>query len=109
MSDNTLSEVFNVRGTANLSDNANGYSSIDFYKETDNGKVRNYINFDEKYYNIVNESETVSTLLLENAKGVIKTSNYPFNTVIGINFKVNKEVIDYLQNTLKVKGFFFVR
>lgn len=109
LSDNTLSEVFNVRGTANLSDNAKGYSQIDFYKKTDGRKVRNYINFDEKYYNIVNEPATVSTLLLENAKGVIKTSNYPFNTVLGINFKVNKEVVDYLQNTLKVKGFFFVR
>lgn len=109
LSDNTLSEVFNVRGTADLSDSVDGYSKIDFYKESNGEKVRNYINFDEQYYNIVTESGTISKLPLENAKGVIKTSNYPFNTVLGLNFKVSKEVLDYLYNTLKVKGFFFVR
>lgn len=109
LSDNTLSEVFNVRGTADLSDSVDGYSKIDFYKKSNGEIVRNYINFDEQYYNIVTESGTISELLLENAKGVIKTSNYPFNTVLGLNFKVSGEVLDYLQNTLKVKGFFFVR
>ena len=82
---------------------------IDFYKESNGEIVRNYINFDEQYYNIVTESGTISKLPLENAKGVIKTSNYPFNTVLGLNFKVSKKVLDYLYNTLKVKGFFFVR
>ena len=109
LSDNTLSEVFNVRGTADLSDSVDGYSKIDFYKKSNGEIVRNYINFDEQYYNIVTESGTISKLPLENAKGVIKTSNYPFNTVLGLNFKVSEEVLDYLQNTLKVKGFFFVR
>ena len=109
LSDNTLSEVFNVRGTADLSDSVDRYSEIDFYKESNGEIVRNYINFDEQYYNIVTESGTISKLPLENAKGVIKTSNYPFNTVLGLNFKVSKKVLDYLYNTLKVKGFFFVR
>lgn len=109
LSDNTLSEVFNVRGTADLSNNVDGYSEIAFYKESNGERVRNYINFDEQYYNIVTESGTISKLLLENAKGVIKTSNYPFNTVLGLNFKVSGVVLDYLYNTLKVKGFFFVR
>ena len=112
LSDNTLSEVFNVRGTADISINCSNYSDIPFMqKDSVSGKeIRNYINFDEQYYNIITEgsSETLTTSL-ENAKGVIRIGNYSFEKVLGINFRVKQEVVDYLYSELGIKGFFFVR
>lgn len=107
LSDNTLSDVYNVRGTAELSESTKDYTKEDFYIKDKPG-VRNYLNFDEQYYNIVQKGET-SHMLLENAKGVIKTPRKGFTDVVGINFHVDKEVIEYLVNTLGIKGFFFVR
>lgn len=104
--DNTLSEVYNVRGAYKINESFNEYSNIEFINQET--KERVYINFDEQYYNIITtDSEQNKTL--ENAKGVVSIDNYKLNTVIGINFAVSKEVIDYLYNTLKIKGYFFVR
>lgn len=97
--DYTLTEVFNVRG--NLLTDKPIYSDIDFISE-DNS--RNYITYNEQNYQISQKN------IYENAKGVIKIEkDVPNNKVIGIQFKVPDEVLNYLKNTLKIKGFFFVR
>lgn len=117
--DLTLTPVFNVRGMSNISEDTtigngnNAYSDIDFWDETDDGKERNYIAYDSQYYIILNESDDDSSSLnmskLENAKGVVHIDQPEPDAVIGINFRVKWEVIDYLQNTLGIKGCFFVR
>lgn len=109
-SDNTLTEVFNVRGIAEMpvSSDINGYySNIDFWNEDDN-TIRNYINFDEQYYTIINEDDT-QTKKYENAKGVVRFPATEFKNVCGINFIVDDEVIKYLKEELGIRGFFFVR
>lgn len=105
--DNTLTEVFNVRGALIDKDTKYwSYSDIPFYEDEAKG-IRNFISFDEQYYNIFGEG--TNQIPLENAKGVIHINHSDFNTVIGLNFKVNKKVIDYLKETKKIKGYFFVR
>lgn len=102
--DNTLSDVFNVRGINNLSYEDNSYSDILFYKDN----KRNYISYDDINFNIITDNNESN--FLENAKGVVKLKvNDKFNKVIGINFKIKNEVLEYLKNTHKIKGFFFVR
>lgn len=105
-SDNTLTEVFNVRGISNLKPD-NDYTEIKFWANDDQTE-RNYINFDEQYYNIINEDQTLNNNL-ENAKGVVSISNQQFSQVIGINFKIDKIVFNYLRDVLGIRGFFFVR
>ena len=103
-SDNTLTEVFNVRGRKNLSENISesDYSKTEFMKDGQ----RTYINYQDTNYRIVQTNGTVSE---ENAKGVVDIQHSGFSTIIGINFILPKEVLDYLKSTLKIKGFFFVR
>lgn len=103
LKDNTLSEVFNVRGTSKLTTDATEYSHIKFK----NGEERVYINYDEQYYNIVTDGSSITKT--ENAKGVVKIPSQSLNSVIGINFEVDKEVIEYLTDILGVKGIMFVR
>ena len=103
LKDNTLSEVFNVRGTSKLTTDAKEYSHIKFK----NGEERVYINYDEQYYNIVTDGSSITKT--ENAKGVVKIPSQSLNSVIGINFEVDKEVIEYLTDILGVKGIMFVR
>lgn len=107
LSDNTLSEVYNVRGVQDIPEDYKEYTHVDFFEK--DTKERKYINFDEQYYNIISEDSVNSNLSLENAKGVVSIGNYDFNKIIGIKFVVGTEVIDYLIDTLKIKGFFFVR
>ena len=75
LADNTLSPVFNIRGTNNLSTNLNNYTFIDFKDEKGE---RKYITVEENTYRIINDSEvgSVSHAPLENSLGVIsiKTS-----------------------------------
>lgn len=110
-SDNTLTEVFNVRGAKLDKDtNHNSYTKVDFIDE-DGHRV--FINYDEQYYGIIDDGqdnqEKKGVLELENAKGTIHIQHPDFSTVIGLNFIVPVEVIDYLKNTLKIKGYFLVR
>ena len=108
-SDNTLTEVFNVRGIDKLNKiiDFSTYSKHDFFDE--NG-VRKYINYTNESYKIIKETElTTQETIQENAKGVIRIDCSDFKTVIGINFKVPEEVLEYLKTNLKIKGFFFVR
>lgn len=107
LSDNTLSEVYNVRGAFNIGSDYNSYTKVDFYEP--GTTERKFINFDEQYYSIINENQEASSIALENAKGVLYTGNQNFNSIIGIRFAVSTEVINYLIDTLKIKGFFFVR
>lgn len=108
MSDNTLSDVYNIRGLNNLSTEItyDSYSDIDFKDDEDN---RVYINYDPQYYTIISGEGENSDLDLENAKGVVRIDHSDFDTIIGFNFIVKKEVIDYLKTELGIKGFFFVR
>lgn len=103
-SDNTLTEVFNVRGIKNLTSNTNksSYSNTDFIVEGN----RVYVNYQDNSYRIVQSSGTITE---ENAKGVVSIQHSDFKSVIGINFILPSEVLDYLRNTLKIRGFFFVR
>ena len=135
--DLTLTPVFNVRGMAGINtqtsfssssdDNSDSYNytDINFYQQDDNGddvtdnegnKVRNYVTYDPQYFIILKESnssnssnETLDMSKLENAKGVVHIDDPDPERVIGFNFRVKWEVIDYLQNTLGIKGMFFVR
>ena len=107
MSDNSLTPVFNIRGVSKLNENTE-CTHIDLFK---NGE-RNYIVVEEDTYNIVTESNDISPLELENAKGVVSL-NYEVGDgtqkVYGIDIKVDNDTLDYLKNNLKIKGFFFVR
>jgi hypothetical protein len=78
------------------------YKSPEFIdKETKN---RTYITYNEETF-LLDGGGT-----LENAKGVVYIdAQESINNIIGINFKVSDDVIDYLKNTLHIKGYFFVR
>lgn len=104
-SDNTLTEVFNVRGIKKLDNSIteSSYTNKDF-KDKDGNRV--YISYQDSDYRIVEDSGTISD---QNAKGVVLIQNSSFSTVIGINFILPQEVLEYLKNILKIKGFFFVR
>ena len=110
--DNTLTEVFNVRGAQlDSTVNTGSYTEIELYDKNSN---RVYVNYDEQYYNIIsnnsnNSDNSNNSLYLENARGVVHIKHSDFNSVIGINFYVKQEVLDYLFNDLKIKGYFFVR
>ena len=104
LQDNTLSDVYNVLGVKKLS----GDTTINLGDFIDKGK-RKYLQYDDNYSVQLSEGKEIC-----NAKGVVRISYKPDKTdeqvqVLGINFKVNPEVLKYLYSTLKVKGFFFVR
>ena len=110
LADNTLSPVFNIRGTNNLSTNLNNYTFIDF--KDDKGE-RKYITVEENTYRIIDENKkgSISQTPLENSLGVIsiETDLKGKQKVLGLDIVAQKEAIEYLTNTLKIKGFFFVR
>lgn len=101
-SDNTLTEVFNVRGIDKLNIRTE-YEPLDFLA----GKNRRYINFDEFSYKIL-QSDNTSTNS-ENARGVVRIDHSEYSDIIGIKFEVAEEVITYLKEIHKIKGLFFVR
>lgn len=115
LSDSSLSPVFNIRGIENLNKDTQ-YSTIPLY---DNNGNRNYIVTEEDTYKIVTDTQSYGTGItikpsgknLENSKGVISLGGEGYDThkVLGLDIKTNKEVLNYLKNVLKIKGFFFVR
>lgn len=121
LSDSSLSPVFNIRGMENLKEESeNKYSQIPMWLDQgDHSRGRNYIITEEDTYKIVTDSksyrEGVSIVPtdhnLENSKGVISLDMKAKSqqNIYGINVTASKEVIDYLKDTLKIKGFFFVR
>lgn len=115
LSDSSLSPVFNIRGIENLNKNTQ-YSTIPLY---DNNGGRNYIVTEEDTYKIVTDTQSYGIGItikpsgknLENSKGVISLGGGAYDThkVFGLDIKTDKEVLNYLKNVLKIKGFFFVR
>ena len=108
MSDNSLSEVFNIRGGNNIK-NINDYttdnSEINPIKLYDNNGNRQYITIDE------NTNCLHGGKLLENSKGVVRfTKNTNSNDYINyIQVLVPTVVLKYLKDTYDIKGLFFVR
>lgn len=101
MSDSSLSPVFNIRGSNNISSDTQYYQPDDIdYNKFEN---RNRIEIQDGF--IVNRVSQ-----FENAKGVIqlKSPDKP-NQILSVNIKINKKVIQYLQQKYKIKGLFFVR
>lgn len=100
LADNTLSPVFNIRGGIIKSSDETNWSNPAFYTDS---KERKYISFDEQTYLI-----SGGTIPQENAKGVVQLDTVT-NNIVGISIKLQtKEAIEMLQS-LKIKGFFFVR
>lgn len=100
-SDNSLSNVFNVRGR-DFSVNTD-YT----YFKVDDWTNREKIKYDLNNYLIINDNENNS---LENVKGVIHFDiENSVRKIIGIKFKYQSGIIEYLKNTYGIKGFFFVR
>lgn len=108
MSDNSLSEVFNIRGGNNIK-NINDYttdnSEINPVALYDNNGNRQYITIDE------NTNCLHGGKLLENSKGVVRfTKNTNSNDYINyIQVLVPTVVLKYLKDTYDIKGLFFVR
>ena len=108
MSDNSLSEVFNIRGGNNIK-NINDYtinnSEINPVALYDDNGNRQYITIDE------NTSCIHGGKLLENSKGVVRfTKNTNSNDYINyIQVLVPTVVLKYLKDTYDIKGLFFVR
>ena len=109
MSDNSLSEVFNIRGGNNIN-NINDYtisnSEINPTSIYNDSGERQYITVDEDT-NCIHGGK-----LLENAKGVVRftSSDDPNNEYIYyIQILVPTTVLRYLKDTYDIKGLFFVR
>jgi hypothetical protein len=83
------------------------YSSNTSLFTEDNGiYIRNFIKVDNEGW-IVNNGEYNSSTKL-NSKGVCKIkTNY--NNSYSVKFKIPKEVKEVLRDSLKIRGYFFVR
>lgn len=108
MSDNSLSEVFNIRGgnnIKNITDYTLTNSEINPEILYDNNGNRQYITIDEDT-NCLHGGKS-----LENSKGVVRfTKNIQGNDYIHyIQVLVPTVVLKYLKDTYDIKGLFFVR
>lgn len=108
-SDNTLSDVYDVRGGSDLTagdETIKLFSKVSFKKDGN----RNYINFDEYDYHILNAEEP-GDVTNENCRGVISfgKNGVKLTDILGIKFCISQEALDYLKDELGIKGFFFVR
>lgn len=108
MSDNSLSEVFNIRGGNNI-------KSINDYT-IDNPEINPEAlysdNGDRQYITIDEDTSCIhGGKLLENSKGVVRfTKNTDSNDHINyIQVLVPTVVLKYLKDTYDIKGLFFVR
>lgn len=105
MANGSLSPVFNVMGTTNLS-TSNNCPYYDVRKENE----RQYINIEESTYRILGVGDIQDNLQC-NSKGVCKFEVSSESTklqIYSINFWTTQEVMDELKS-IGVKGFFFVR
>lgn len=106
MPDNSLSDVFNIRGIDNLDDNPN-YTMVDVYQA--DGITRQYITIDEFNNRIIGDDKQ-QTANLENCKGVVRIKPEIATAgqlIYSLDIKASKDVITELSK--HVKGFFFVR
>lgn len=107
-SDYTLSDVYNVRGCEELQDILNTEHNFQDIPIKDDNGIRRYIKYNEETFLLDEDKEPVYKL--ENVKGVVKfPNNIKLNEIVGIKFKVDKKVINYLRDSLNIVGFFFVR
>lgn len=108
MSDNSLSEVFNIRGGNNI-------STINDYTTTGNiNPISIYDSSNERQYITVDEDTNCihGGASLENAKGVVRfTRNTSIDTeyINYIQVLVPTVILKYLKETYNIKGLFFVR
>lgn len=122
----TLSNVYNTVGTV-LTDNTNLYYNKNsmYYENNSSTDIllrRKYIEVNDRGW-INNESEIYKSINNKqeyvafngsflNARGVCKidyTKKTENDTIIGIKFTIPDEVIDFLKDTLGIRGLFFVR
>lgn len=117
MQDGTLSPVFNIRGGGNIPewrsdiDLEEEYGNINLYEtdaEDNPTTTRKYLTINQDY--------TISNgkLEQENSKGVIRIPSNESNNnlheyVYSLSFIIPKEILQYLTEQKKIKGFFFVR
>jgi hypothetical protein len=83
------------------------YDKASLFIKNNNGiYIRNFIKVDNEGW-IVNNGEYNSSTKL-NSKGVCKIkTNY--NNSYSVKFKIPKEVKEFLRDSLKIRGYFFVR
>ena len=112
LSDGTLSPVFNVRGYSNLTKE----TEYKYHHFIDSSGTRQYISFDDTTYKIsggeyIKKNAGEENAGEENAGGVVKLDQGRTDKqeIYSIQFKIPKKVLDYIKNTLKCRGFFFVR
>ena len=103
MNNNTLSPVFNIRGTLDKKPNYK-----DYYIYKNNEENRNYLPYDEQTGLIIGGNN-------ENIYGVFRigTEENEFTKVFGIKmeYRTGKDTSEFIDelHSLGVKGFFFVR
>jgi hypothetical protein len=102
----TLSNVYNVLGY-DMNKEVTYYDKASLFIKNNNGiYIRNFIKVDNEGW-IVNNGEYNSSTKL-NSKGVCKIkTNY--NNSYSVKFKIPKEVKEFLRDSLKIRGYFFVR
>lgn len=104
LNDGSLSPVFNIRGTSDLSQTTS-YNEVDLY---DNNYKRKYILYNEETF-IVEGAKSE----LENVKGVVKVkrlvSGDKNDKIYAIKIEQQDGILQILKNELKIQGFFFVR
>lgn len=104
LNDGSLSPVFNIRGTSDLSESTS-YNEVDLYNSNDK---RNYILYNEETF-IVEGAKSE----LENVKGVVKVkrlvSGDKNDKIYAIKIEQQDGILQILKNELKIQGFFFVR
>ena len=116
MPNGTLSPVFNIRGAYKIPNynknkyTINGVEKNNFYSDkpvfkSDNSSERDYIQYDESTYYIINTNGNAQR---ENVKGVVSFESDKDNNIIyGIDIRVDNDTIVELKKY--VKGYFFVR
>lgn len=110
-----LSPVFNIRGNYNIgefnSENQDiqyidsQYTNIPVFRYKEDGKERNYINYNEETYTLLGYEGNNS---YENIKGVVSFNpTKDTNTIYSVDIRVDDDTIQELKKY--VKGYFFVR
>lgn len=106
-----LSEVYNVRGIKDLNNTSNQFTEIDCIKDIEKDISKWKIN-PIKYNSETFILDNGNVDKLENARGVVSLNDISGAQkwiIYGITFTVNENVLKYLKEKLKIKGFFFVR
>ena len=105
LNDDSLSPVFNIRGANEIPKIGQTFDWTTLPLKEGNNRV--YLSYDETTYAVGDSSG----MLLENAKGVVRINdtNPSQLNVYSIKVAIPTDVLQYIKDTGKVKGFFFVR